>query len=219
MPLAPDVTVSQFTVLLAAHVHCVPEAVTPTEPFPPPEPKEFPVDESEKLHVPAACVTVTSFPPMVSVPMRDVVVPFAVTEKPTVPLPDPEAPLETEIQPVLLAAVHEHADGVVTATEPVPLPEPTETEVVERAYEHDAPAWVIVTVLPAIVSVALREVVEVFAAIEKVTVPFPDPELPPVTVIQPALLTAVQVHAVEAVTPTEPVPAVAATAVDVADSV
>ena len=67
-----------------------------------------------------------------------------------------------------------------------------------------------VTVLPAIVSVALREVVEVLAATEKATVPFPEPELPPVTVIQEALLTALQEQLVSVVTPTDPVPLVAA---------
>ena len=68
----------------------------------------------------------------------------------------------------------------------------------------------IVTVLPAIVSVALRAVVEVFAAIEKPTVPFPEPGLPLVTVIHEALLAAVHEQPLVDVTPTDPVPLVAA---------
>jgi hypothetical protein len=67
---------------------------------------------------------------------------------------------------------------------------------------------VIVTVLPATVSVPLRDVPEVFAVTEKATVPFPEPELPLVTVIQPALLTAVQAQPVTDATPTDPVPLV-----------
>jgi hypothetical protein len=69
------------------------------------------------------------------------------------------------------------------------------------------------------VSVPLREAVELFAVTEKATVPFPEPELPPVTVIQEALLTAVQEQPVVDVTPTDPVPLVEASEADVVDSV
>ena len=47
-------------------------------------------------------------------------------------------------------------------------------------------------VCPATVTVPVREEVDVFSAIERLTVPFPVPLAPPVTVIQPALDVAVQ---------------------------
>jgi hypothetical protein len=81
------------------------------------------------------------------------------------------------------------------------------------------PAWVIVTVLPAIVSVPLRDEVELFALTENATVPLPEPVLPLVTVIQDALLTAVQAQPVTDDTPTDPLPLVDATEIEVADSV
>ena len=51
-----------------------------------------------------------------------------------------------------------------------------------------------VNVRPAIVSVPVRTAVVEFAAIENPTVPPPVPDWPEVTVIQVALLTAVQAH-------------------------
>jgi hypothetical protein len=55
------------------------------------------------------------------------------------------------------------------------------------------------------VSVPVRDVVAVRLGMLKVTVPLPVP-LPPVTLIQPALLVAVQAHPLPAVTATLPVP-------------
>ena len=68
------------------------------------------------------------------------------------------------------------------------------------------PAWVTVNVLPAIVSVPVRPVVDVFAADVKLTVPLPVPAAPAVTVIHAALLTAVHAHPVPAVTVVLPAP-------------
>jgi hypothetical protein len=60
-------------------------------------------------------------PPIVSVPLRGDVEVLAVTEKPTVPLPDPGVPDVTMSQPMLLElAVHAHPAAVVTPTLPVP---------------------------------------------------------------------------------------------------
>jgi hypothetical protein len=59
---------------------------------------------------------------------------------------------------------------------------------------HDAPAWVTVTVWPATVTVALCDNELVFAVAVRLTVPFPDPLAPLVTVSQLALLVAVHVH-------------------------
>jgi hypothetical protein len=56
------------------------------------------------------------------------------------------------------------------------------------------------------VIVPAREDVAVFAATLKVTVPLADPVAPAVTVIQPTLLTAVQLHPLPAVTLIVPLP-------------
>ena len=59
---------------------------------------------------------------------------------------------------------------------------------------------------PAIVIVPVLEDVLLFDPTEKLTVPLPEPLAPDVMVIQVALLTAVQLHPVVAVTLTVPVP-------------
>ena len=76
---------------------------------------------------------------------------------------------------------------------------------------QETPAWVKVKVWPAMVIVPLREVVEVLAVNEKLTVPLPELLPPAVTVIQAAPLLAVQEHPLPEVTPTLPLPAVEAT--------
>ena len=65
-----------------------------------------------------------------------------------------------------------------------------------------APACVTVTVLPAMVNVPERGLVEVFAVTLYVTDPFPVPAPPPVTVIHPALLTPVHAQPLVVVTET-----------------
>ena len=74
-------------------------------------------------------------------------------------------------------------------------------------------------ICPAIVSVPLRDVVELFAAALKLTVPLPEPLAPAVTVSQLALLVAVHVQPVPAVTFVLPVPPPAATFAEDDDSV
>ncbi len=61
-------------------------------------------------------------------------------------------------------------------------------------------------VLPAIVTVPVRDVVPVYVAALRVTVSVPEPLAPPVTVIHPALLVDVQVQPIGAVTVTVPLP-------------
>ena len=61
-------------------------------------------------------------------------------------------------------------------------------------------------VAPAIVSVPLRLLVDVLAAMLKFTLPDPVPEPPLVIVIHAALLAALQPHAAPAVTVLAPVP-------------
>jgi hypothetical protein len=70
---------------------------------------------------------------------------------------------------------------------------------------HAAAACDTVNVWPAIVMVPVRAV-PVFAATLYVTVPDPLPDAPPMIVIQPALLVAVQLHPVPAVTFTKLLP-------------
>jgi len=74
-----------------------------------------------------------------------------------------------------------------------------------RLPEKDAAVCVIVKLVPATVSVAVRAA-PVFVATEKVTVPFPLPDDPVEIVTNVALLAAVHVQPVPAVTATDPVP-------------
>ena len=64
-----------------------------------------------------------------------------------------------------------------------------------------------VTAWPATVSVAVRDEVEVLAAMLYATEPFPLPLAPLVMVIHVAVVVAVQAHPVPAVTVTDAVPA------------
>jgi hypothetical protein len=88
----------------------------------------------------------------------------------------------------------------------VPLPEPEAPPVTagaepgESVKEHAVPASVTVKVLPAIVTVPVRELLVLLAATLICTVPLPDPEPPDVTVIHDALLVAVRLHPLVAVT-------------------
>ena len=82
-----------------------------------------------------------------------------------------------------------------------------------------AAAWLTVKVIPATLSVPVRAEVAVFAAAEKLTVPFPLPGVPAVTVSHDAALVAVHAQPVATLTLTDPVDAAAPSAADVADSV
>ncbi len=207
-PDAPAVTVSHAVLLLTA-VHAQPAgAVTATVPVPPFDTTLCDVGEIVSVQVMPAWVTVKVFPAMVSVPVRDEVLVFAVALKLTLPLPEPEAPVVTVSHAVLLlTAVHAQPAGAVTATVPVPPFDTTLCDVGEIVSVQVIPAWVTVNVLPAIVSVPMRDDVPVFAAALKLTLPLPDPEAPAVTVSHAVLLlTAVHAHPAGAVTATVPVP-------------
>ena len=139
-------------------------------------------------------------PAIVSVPLR-ATPPFASNAYCTVPLPLPDAPLEIVTQGVLLvAAVHEHPDGAVTATDPVPAPAGTVCDVGDREYEHPL-AWTIVTVRPAIVAVPLRAL-PLLTATVNCTVPPPLPLDPDDTLIHDAFEVAVHRHPPGVVTDT-----------------
>jgi hypothetical protein len=110
----------------------------------------------------------------------------------------------------LLVTVHVHALVVVTAVLPVPPEAATFCEVGDKV-KPQVPACDTVKVWPAIVSVPVRAVVEVFAAMLKLTLPLPDPLVPDVKVIQLALLVALHPHPAPAVMFVLPVPPAAAT--------
>ena len=70
-----------------------------------PLPTDCPDGDTVKLHGTPTCDTVNVWLAIVAVPMRSPPL-FALTEIETVPLPAPDAPSVTEIQPSLLDAVH-----------------------------------------------------------------------------------------------------------------
>ena len=73
--------------------------------------------------------------------------------------------------------------------------------------------------MPAIVTVPVREVVNVFAATLTVVVPLPDPLAPAVTVIQASLLTAVHEQPAAAVVVIVAVPPLDVIVLDVGEIV
>jgi hypothetical protein len=151
-------------------------------------------------------------PPAVIVPVRELVVPFVAALKATVPFPEPLAPLVTVIQLAPLLAVHVHPAIAATENDPAPPAAATDWLVGDSEYEHDgAAAWLMVKVLPPAAMVPVRELVVVFAAALKATVPVPEPLVPLVRVIQLAPLLAVHVHPAVAVSENDPVPPSAAT--------
>jgi len=127
LPLAPLVTVSH-DVLLLTPVHAQPaRVVTVVDPVPPPAPTDWLVGLIEYVHPAAACVTVNVCPPMVSVPLRWLVLALAAALNPTDPAPLPLAPPVTVSHDVLLLTpVHAQPVGAVTAVELVPPPAATD---------------------------------------------------------------------------------------------
>jgi sensor domain CHASE-containing protein len=192
-PDAPLDTVIQEAAETAVHWHCD-VVLTFTDEFPPLLLVESDVALMLYSQGAAACVTVTVLPAMVTVPVRVVVFGFAAMLSVTVPLPAPDAPLDTVIQEALDTAVHWHCDVVLTFTDEFPPLLLVESDVALMLYSHGAAACVTVTVLPAMVTVPVRVVVFGFAAMLSVTVPLPAPDAPLDTVIQEALDTAVHWH-------------------------
>lgn len=160
-------------------------------------------------------MTVNVCPPAVTVPVRGVVVVFAATLNVTVPLPDP-APV-TVIQAAVLAALQGHPAAVVIANEPLPPEAGIDCDIGEMAYEHVAvaPACVIDTTCPPMVTVPVRDDVSVFGATESVIVPPPVPLAPALIVIQLVLLEVLHAHAAPVVMVTKMGPPAAGTVCDV----
>jgi hypothetical protein len=165
-------------------------------------------------------VTVSVRPAIVRVPVRCVVAVFAATVTATVPLPLPDAPEVIVSHDALLVAVQPHPPATVTVTDSG-SPDAGEVRTVGAiVYEHGVtPAWVTVNGWFAIVSVAERDVVAVFALALNATGPVPLPLAPDVIVSQPAGLVAFQVQPAAAVTVTDPVEAEAASEALVPDNV
>ena len=166
-----------------------------------------PVGEMVDVHGRPACVAVNVCPPIVREPLRLAALVLAATAYVTVPAPDPVPPDDTESHGTELPAVHEHPAAAVTPTVPPLASGETVALVGEIANVQATPACVTENTLPAIVSVPVREAVEVFAATLYRTWPFALPVAPVVTVIHGTPLDAVQLHPVALVTATAPVAA------------
>ena len=207
-PVAPAVTVIHAALLAAVHAQPV-AAVTLLPPLPPAAVKDWPTGEIDGAQEAAAWVTVNVAPAMVRVPVRIDATVFAATSKVTEPFPDPGVPLMTAIHAALLAAVQLQPVAAVTVLLPPPPAAVKDCVVGEIDGEQDAAACVTVNVAPAMVSVPVRLDATVFAATLKAAVPLPEPVAPLVTVIQAALLAAVQLHPLATLTLLLPVPPVA----------
>ncbi len=204
-PVAPLVTVIHAALLAAVHEQPV-ATVTPLLPVPPDAANDWPVGEIVGEQEAAACVTVNVAPAIVSVPVRLDATVCAATLNPTVPLPEPVAPLVTVIQASLLAALHEQPVAMARALLPLPPDAVNDWLAGVMDGEQGAAACVTVNVMPAIVSVPVRLDATVFAATLNPTVPFPEPVAPLVTVIHETLLPAVHKQPVATVTVLLPLP-------------
>lgn len=100
--------------------------------------------------------------------------------------------------------------GMPDADHEQPVPVAIDNMLDEPAAETDSvdgvtvnahpPAWVTVKLLPARVTLAVRDEVPGLAATVRLTAPLPDPDAPDVTTIQETGLVAVQRHPVPALT-------------------
>ena len=127
-PDAPEMMVIHSALLLAVHAQFRP-AVTVLIPVPPPPPNVWLVGDTLYEQLAPACVTVNVAPAMVSVPLRPIVEVLAATLNPTLPDPDPLAPLVTVIHGALLVALHAQPPNVDTRLVPVPPDAPNDCPV------------------------------------------------------------------------------------------
>jgi hypothetical protein len=132
-PLPP---VIESHVWLSDAVHVQPAgAVIVTVPLPPPATIFCVAGESAKLQGTPACVTVTAWPPTVTVALRDTLDVLAVALSVIVPLPEPLAPLVIDSHDALSDAVHAQPEPAVS--ERVAVPPPTATLVVSGDTENE----------------------------------------------------------------------------------
>jgi hypothetical protein len=132
-PLPP---VIESHVWLSDAVHVQPAgAVIVTVPLPPPATMFWVAGESAKLQGTPACVTVTAWPPTVTVALRDTLDVLAVAVSVIVPLPEPLAPLVIDSHDALSDAVHAQPEPAVSVR--VAVPPPTATLVVSGDTENE----------------------------------------------------------------------------------
>ena len=207
-PAVDPVSVTHAALEVALHAH--PDAVViENDPLPPAAAIAWEAGEIayEQAVVAAACVTETTCPAIMMVPVRCVVVVFGATLNVTVPLPDPLALPVMVIQLAVLYELHAHPAPVVMVTEAVPPAAGTDCEAGLTEYVQGAAAsCVTVNVWPPTVIVPVREVVALFAPTLNVTVPLPEPLAPAVTTIQLTVLDADHVQPAPVVTVNEPGP-------------
>ena len=146
-----------------------------------------------------AWVTENVRPAIVRAPFLELVLVFAAALKLTDPLPVPVLPAVIVSQFAPLTAAHVQPVPAVTFVLPVPPVAPTAWDVGDKV-NAQVPACETDSTWPPIVTVAVRELLNVFADALKPTEPFPLPDAPDVMVSQLALLVAVQVQPVPAVT-------------------
>lgn len=218
-PLPELVVEIQSAADAASQLH--PEAVsTLIDPLPPAAATLTVSGETVYPHEPAAgCEIVKASPPIVTVAERPDVPVFAATAYATVPLPLPVAPEVIVTQALGVVALHAQPPGAVTVIVPLPPVAATACEVGVIVVSHDMAVCVTVNVFPAIVSVPVRDDVEVLAAALNETDPLPESDAPAVTVSQSSLLTAVHAQPDGAVTATVPVPPFAVTLCDLGEIV
>ena len=130
---------------------------------------------------------------------------LAVALNVTIPVPLPDEPAVIDSQSAFALAVQAQPPTVVTATVPPPAPTPRLKPVGTTRKTQASASWVTVNVCPATVNVPLRAE-PAFGATANATEPFPVPDAPDVTTIQPAFDAAVHAHPFDAVTFTDPLP-------------
>jgi hypothetical protein len=121
---------------------------------------------------------------------------FASTSNVTAPMPDPLAPLVTEIHVACDVDDQPHWVPATTLTVLVPETGSTVKLVGVTLYEQAPASCVTDTVCPAMVSVPVRGALVGFCCTMNVTAPMPEPVAPLLTVIQPTALTDVHEHEV-----------------------
>ncbi len=162
-PFAGAVTVSHELLLVAVQVQPV-GAVTVTGVLSPPVANAHDAGEIVSLHVSAAWVALNVLPAMVTEPEREADPVLAAAATVTVPGPEPLAPAVTVSQELLLVAFQPQAPGAVTEMSVLSPAVANAFDAGEIVSLQEMPVCVTVKLTPAIVSVPVLVVVDVFAS-------------------------------------------------------
>jgi hypothetical protein len=201
LPGPPDKTVTVIHELLLGAVQVQPVgAVTETLMDSPSTSNAFEPGEIVSVHGTPACDALKLLPAIVTVVLRGVPAVFAAALSVTVPLPDGFAGAVTVSHDAGLLAVQLQPDGAVTVTFIASPPVANAFEPGEIVSLQLMPVCVALNVRPAMVRLALRDEVPVFAAAVNLTVPLPGPLDKGVTVIHAAPFEIVQEQPSGAVT-------------------